>query len=63
MKALIFDRIGQVAREQARLCPAGISPLFPSRDLGNLNTAAFGIPRPDWRADLDEILQELSHAA
>jgi dTDP-4-dehydrorhamnose reductase len=26
-------------------------------------TAAFGIPRPDWRAGLDEILQELSHAA
>ena len=26
-------------------------------------TAAFGIPRPDWRAGLDEILQELSDAA
>jgi dTDP-4-dehydrorhamnose reductase len=26
-------------------------------------TAAFGIPRPDWHAGLDEILQELSHAA
>ena len=26
-------------------------------------TAAFSIPRPDWRAGLDEILQELSHAA
>ena len=25
--------------------------------------AAFGIPRPDWRAGLDEILQELSDAA
>ena len=25
-------------------------------------TAAFGIPRPDWRAGLDEILQELSDA-
>ena len=25
--------------------------------------AAFGVPRPDWRAGLDEILQELSHAA
>ena len=24
---------------------------------------AFGIPRPDWRTGLDEILQELSHAA
>ncbi len=26
-------------------------------------TAAFGLPRPDWRAGLDDILQELSHAA
>lgn len=26
-------------------------------------TAAYGIPRPDWRAGLDDILQELSHAA
>jgi dTDP-4-dehydrorhamnose reductase len=26
-------------------------------------TAAFGIPRPDWRTGLDDILQELSHAA
>ena len=26
-------------------------------------TDAFGIPRPDWRAGLDKILQELSHAA
>jgi dTDP-4-dehydrorhamnose reductase len=26
-------------------------------------TAAFGIPRPDWRAGLDDILQELSDAA
>lgn len=26
-------------------------------------TAAFGIPRPDWHAGLDEILQELSDAA
>jgi dTDP-4-dehydrorhamnose reductase len=26
-------------------------------------TAAFGLPRPDWRAGLDEILQELSDAA
>lgn len=26
-------------------------------------TAAFGIPRPDWRAGLDDILQELSHGA
>lgn len=25
--------------------------------------AAFGVPRPDWRAGLDEILQELHHAA
>ncbi len=26
-------------------------------------TAAFGIARPDWRAGLDDILQELAHAA
>ena len=26
-------------------------------------TAAFGLPRPDWRAGLDDILQELSDAA
>lgn len=26
-------------------------------------TAAYGTPRPDWRAGLDDILQELSHAA
>lgn len=26
-------------------------------------TAAFGLARPDWRAGLDDILQELSHAA
>jgi len=26
-------------------------------------TTAFGPPRPDWRAGLDDILQELSHAA
>ena len=26
-------------------------------------TAAFGLRRPDWRAGLDDILQELSHAA
>jgi dTDP-4-dehydrorhamnose reductase len=26
-------------------------------------TAAYGTPRPDWQAGLDEILQELNHAA
>ena len=37
-------------------------PLNSRLDLSAL-TAAFGIARPDWRAGLDDILQELAHAA
>ncbi|CAM8669784.1 RfbD dTDP-4-dehydrorhamnose reductase [Paracoccaceae bacterium] len=37
-------------------------PLNSRMDCSGI-TAAFGIPRPDWRAGLDDILQELSDAA
>jgi dTDP-4-dehydrorhamnose reductase len=36
-------------------------PLNSRLDCTNF-TAAFGLPRPDWRTGIDDILQELSHA-